>query len=512
MLGKPGEGQFDSSRRCGLGPREAKPSTRSIAARNLPVAPADSPSIRAPKPLTKPTSFDAALARFAERSSDFLTEHRRAVVASVVLALGGFGATAFGLSPLVADAADLPQQLVSQTVMPADMAAQLEALAEHELQLVRNDLTRSSDTADSLLAQLNVRDPAAAAFIRRDPVARRLLEGRAGKMVQTEVDDSGRLIGLVARYIAAEPVRVNTHFTRLRVERLDSRFTARVESAPLTAQVRMGSGEIRSTFFAATDAAGLPDGVASQLAEIFSGDIDFRRDLHAGDRFTAVYEALTADGEAITWNPASGRVLAAEFVNEGRRHSAVWFKDVTGKGRYFDFNGTSKQRQFLVSPLEFSRVSSGFAMRMHPIANQWRQHKGVDYSAPLGTPVRAVGGGVVEFAGWQNGYGNVVEVTHGHDRTTVYAHLSRIDVRKGQQLDIGAALGHVGATGWATGPHLHFEVKVRGEHQDPMSLARASDAQPLSGAALAQFRGLATSLRSQLEVAGTVQAAPGYAE
>ena len=431
---------------------------------------------------------------------------------SAVIALGGFGVTAFGVAPLAQDASDLPQRLVSEIVTPADMTAQLDALAEHELQLVRNDLTRSSDTADSLLARLNVHDAAAAAFLRSDPVARRLLEGRAGKMVQTEVDEAGRLIGLVARYVAADAARINTHFTRLRIERIDGRFKARVESAPLAAQVRMGSGAIRSSFFAATDAAGLPDGVASQLAEIFSGDVDFRRDLHPGDSFTAVYEALTADGEAITWNPASGRVLAAEFVNEGRRHSAVWFKDVTGKGRYFDLAGASKQRQFLASPLEYSRVSSGFAMRMHPIVNQWRQHKGIDYAAPAGTAVRAVGSGVVDFAGWQNGYGNVVELTHGHDRSTVYAHLSRIDVQKGQQVDMGTPIGHVGATGWATGPHLHFEVKMRGEHQDPMSLAKASDAQPLVGASLAQFRSLAQSLRSQLDVAGTVQRATGYAE
>ena len=252
--------------------------------------------------------------------------------------------------------------------------------------------------------------------------------------------------------------------------------------------------------------------MASQLAEIFSADIDFRRDLHPGDSFTALYEALTADGEVITWNPASGRVLAAEFVNEGRRHSAVWFKDVAGKGRYFDLAGASKQHQFLASPLEYSRVSSGFAMRMHPIANQWRQHKGIDYAAPAGTAVRAVGGGVVDFAGWQNGYGNVVELTHGQERSTVYAHLSRIDVQKGQQVEIGTALGQVGATGWATGPHLHFEVKMRGEHQDPTSLAKASDVQPLGGASLAQFRSLAQSLRSQLEVAGTLHRATGYAE
>ena len=480
------------------------PSTRS--------APADSSSEPAPTPLTPSTSLDRALASVAARSVQFISAHRRGAVAAVVMALGGFGATAFGLAPLATDASDLPQRLVTELVTPSDMSTQLEALADHALQLVRNDLTRASDTADTLLSRLNVHDPAAAAFLRSDPVARRLLEGRAGKMVQTQVGDAGRLDGLVARFAALDPSQINSHFTRLRIDRVDGRLKAKLETAPMAAQIRMGSGSVRSSFFAATDAAGIPDGVASQLAEIFSGDIDFRRDLHAGDSFTVVYEALTADGEAITWNPASGRVMAAEFINDGQAHSAVWFKDAAGKGRYYDLAGASKQRQFLASPMEFSRVSSGFAMRMHPIMNQWRQHKGIDYSAPSGTPVRAVGEGVVDFAGWQNGYGNVVQVQHGADRATVYAHLSQVDVRKGQRVELGGRIGAVGATGWATGPHLHFEVKVGGAHQDPLSLAKTSGAQPLSAQALAQFRGLARSVKSQLDLAGSVNNAPGYAE
>ena len=452
------------------------------------------------------------MARAADLAGNFLSLHRRGVVTAAVVAMAGFAATAFGIAPMAPDAADLPKRLVSEIVTPVDMQAQLDALAEYELQLFRNDLTRSSDTADSLLVRLNVRDPQAAAFLRTDPVARRLLEGRAGKVVQTQVDDAGRLDELVARYAATDPAKLNTHFTRLRIQRKDGKFSAAVETAPLTAQVRLGSGSIRSSFFAATDEARIPDGVAGQLAEIFSNDIDFRLELRRGDSFTVIYEALTADGEPITWNPASGRVMAAEFVNQGERHSAVWFKDASGKGAYFDLAGRAKQRQFLASPVEFSRVSSGFAMRMHPLMNQWRQHNGVDHAAPTGTPVRAVGDGVVDFAGWQNGYGNVVQLQHANDRATVYAHLSRIDVQKGQHVDLGERIGAVGATGWATGPHLHFEVKVKGVHQDPTMLAKSSGSQPLSAQALVQFASLARSVKSQLEVAGSVDNHSGYAE
>jgi murein DD-endopeptidase MepM/ murein hydrolase activator NlpD len=248
--------------------------------------------------------------------------------------------------------------------------------------------------------------------------------------------------------------------------------------------------------------------VATQLAEIFANDIDFRRELQRGATFSVVYESLTADGEPISWGPASGRVLAAEFVNRGQTFSAMWFKDGESKGAYFGLDGQSKQRSFLASPLEFSRVTSGFAMRMHPILNAWKQHNGVDYGAPTGTPVRTVGEGVVEFAGWQNGYGNVIHIQHGNERSTVYAHLSRIDVAKGQRVEQGAVIGAVGQTGWATGPHLHYEVKINGAQQDPLLVAQSSEAVTISPAGRARFSQLAQSVRVQLGIAETLPRTP----
>ena len=207
-----------------------------------------------------------------------------------------------------------------------------------------------------------------------------------------------------------------------------------------------------------------------------------------------------------------GKVLAADFVNNGKTHSAVWFKDASGKGSYFGFDGQSKKRAFLASPMEFSRVTSGFAMRMHPILNSWKQHKGVDYGAPDGTAIRAVGEGTVDFAGWQNGYGNVVEIRHSAQRSTLYAHMSRIDVKRGAHVEQGQRVGTVGATGWATGPHLHFEVKVGGVQQNPMIMAKASESILLAPAQKAEFAQLAKSLKDQLEVADTVARSGTYAE
>ncbi|MDQ6685458.1 MAG: M23 family metallopeptidase, partial [Pseudomonadota bacterium] len=370
-------------------------------------------------------------------------------------------------------------------------------------QLFRSEVTRAGDTADTLLSRLGASDSAAAELLRLDPTARKLLDGRAGKRVQARIDSTGQLEELVARYPAASSEKLPTHFTRLRISREGERLVASAELVPLEVRTQLASGTVRSSLFAATDEAGIPDSVATQLAEIFATDIDFRRELQRGATFSVVYEALSADGEALSSGNA-GRVVAAQFVNRSQTYSAVWFKDGDGKGGYFGLDGKSKQRSFLASPLEFSRVTSGFSMRMHPISNVWTQHKGVDYGAPSGTPVRSVGEGLVEFAGWQNGYGNVVHIQHSKERSTVYAHLSHIDVAKGQRVEQGATIGEVGMTGWATGPHLHFEVKIDGQQQDPLLMAQTSDAAIIAPAAKPRFTVLADAVRGQLGVAGTL--------
>ncbi|MEO7337294.1 MAG: M23 family metallopeptidase [Caldimonas sp.] len=410
------------------------------------------------------------------------------------------------------DASDLPRRIITEDVSPQGVATQLEALADYELKLYRSDLTRSSDTADTLLRRLNVSDPVAAEFLRNDPTGRLVLEGRSGKMIQVRTNANGELDELVARYAAPSPSQISTRFTRLRIERAAGRLRATVETAPLAAQVRMGNGTVRSSLFAATDEAHMPDAMATQLAEVFAADVDFHHELRKGATFSVVYETLTADGEPIPWNAAMGRILAAEFVNNGKTYSAIWFKEADGKGAYYGLDGKNKRRSFLASPLEFSRVTSGFAMRVHPILNTWKQHNGVDFSAPSGTSVRAVGDGVVEFAGWQSGYGNVVEIRHGSDKSTVYAHLSHVDVAKGQAVEQGAHIGAVGSTGWATGPHLHFEFKVAGVQQDPILAAQASEAPAITPAGKAQFAKLTRGMKSQLDVAESVGRSVSYGE
>jgi murein DD-endopeptidase MepM/ murein hydrolase activator NlpD len=449
----------------------------------------------------------------AAAATAFVARHHRALVGTAAALLAGVGVAAFAVAPMTADPSALPQRLITEVVASEPAEPQLEALAAHALDLYRTELTRPGDSAQAVLQRLGVTDLAAVAFLRQDPSAQRLFDGRGGRGIQVRALPNGALLELVGRMPAQVAAQSSTHFTRLTVSRSsDGQFSVSEQAVPLQSQIKLASGTIRSSLFAASDEARVPDAIAIQMAEIFAADLDMHRELRRGDSFSVVYESLTADGETIAWGPSAGRVLAAEFVNAGKTHQAVWYRGADGRGGYFDLAGQSKRRAFLASPMEFSRVSSGFAMRFHPILQTWRKHNGVDYAAPTGTPVRSVGDGVVEFAGVQNGYGNVVQVRHSNDRSTLYAHLSRIDVRSGQRIEQGARIGAVGSTGWSTGPHLHFEFRVNGAHQDPLRIAKASETVTLPAASRTEFAALARALQSQLDVADTLLGANGRGE
>ncbi|MDI1238005.1 MAG: M23 family metallopeptidase [Polaromonas sp.] len=432
-----------------------------------------------------------------------LRRHPKRITGTLAALLLGTGVTAFGVAPLAPDAADLPVRQVLEAVQSLPTETQTETLDSFQFKLFRTESTRSSDTFDALLKRLNIDDTAAAVFLRSDANARLVLAGRPGKNVTAEANDSQQLLKLSMRW----PSDDETLFKRLVVERTATGWTSRIETAPYVATTRLASGAIQSSLFAATDEAGIADAVAVQVAEIFSADIDFRRALRKGDRFNVVYETLEADGEALR----TGRVLSAEFVNAGKAYQAMWFqppgKDNTGtpyRGGYYALDGQSLRRAYLSSPVEFSRISSGFSMRFHPILQKWRAHLGTDFAASTGTPARTVGDGVVEFSGVQNGYGNVVFIKHRSGHETVYAHLSKLLVQRGQSVTQGQTIGLVGATGWATGPHLHFEFRVNGVQQDPMTIAKQSETIPVPAAAMPLFRELATSVKLDLQAAATM--------
>jgi murein DD-endopeptidase MepM/ murein hydrolase activator NlpD len=291
----------------------------------------------------------------------------------------------------------------------------------------------------------------------------------------------------------------------LSIKRANDGFYATYEPPNETVRLTLTSGDITSSLFAAADAAGLPDAVTVALAELFAGDIDFLQDVRRGDRFTVLYETRYVEGEPV----GVGRIVAAEFENRGERHSAILWQDGDGRDAWYTHDGRSTRKAFLRSPVEFSRMTSGFSFaRFHPILQTWRAHRGVDYAAPEGTPVRATADGTVTYASTQNGYGNVVMIRHHGEYSTVYAHLSRFALagRTGNAVRQGDVIGYVGATGWATGPHLHYEFRIGDEARNPETVA-LPNAGPLPAETRAEFTAHAESLANQLRLARDLQVA-----
>jgi murein DD-endopeptidase MepM/ murein hydrolase activator NlpD len=400
---------------------------------------------------------------------------------ALFLAVCAFGAA--GVAPITPDASDLPVKSIKEVLALPTLAEQIDSLSSTQHQYVSEETIRTGDTLATLLTRLGVDDEAAANFIKSDNTARALLQLRAGKRVQARVNDDGDLL----RLTTTVPYGPDNNVKTIEIERVGKTFRAVDEPAKLEKRIEMRAGKIQSSLFATTDSLGIPDNVTMQIVDMFSTNIDFASDLQPGDHFNVVYETLWQNGEYVR----PGHVLAAEFYNAGKTYQTVWFDDPSTKngGGYFAFDGKSLKRAFLKSPLEFSRISSGFAMRVHPISGQWKAHRGVDFAASTGTPVRASGDGVIDFAGTQNGYGNVVMIKHWNNYSTVYGHMSRFApvARKGAHVSQGEVIGYVGATGWATGPHLHYEFRVRNEPQNPLTIA-IPNAQPMAAADMPRFR------------------------
>jgi murein DD-endopeptidase MepM/ murein hydrolase activator NlpD len=412
----------------------------------------------------------------------------RIVSASALgLAVIAFGAA--GVAPMAPDASDLPVKSISQVLALPDINAQLYAMEDSQQNFVREEKIRAGDTLAALLGRLGVEDDAATAFIKSDSAARTVFHLAPGKRVQAQTSANGTLQMLSASLGDG----ADKGLKNLVIRREGAQLKATITTAPLEKRVEMHAGVIRSSLFAATDAAQIPDNVAKQIIDMFSTDIDFASDLHRGDRFNVVYETFWQNGEFVR----AGRILAGEFTNGGASYRTVWFDEPGNAqvGGYYSFDGKSLKKAFLKSPLEFSRISSGFSMRVHRISGQWKRHEGVDFAAAVGTPIRAAGDGVVEFVGGQNGYGNVVVVKHWSNYSTAYAHMSRFSsgLRKGAHVSQGDVIGYVGMTGWSTGPHLHYEFRVNNKPRDPLSVD-VPNAQPLTVAERHRFQTVASDM------------------
>jgi len=353
----------------------------------------------------------------------------------------------------------------------------------------RQGKIRRGDTIATLLARIDVNAKDILGFLRSANEAKSLHQLLPGKVVEAKTTGDGKLLAL--RYLA------NTKMM-LVSERKDDTFQTMEQSIPTETRVIMQSAVIHHSLFGATDGAGIPDSIALQLADIFSSAIDFHLDLRQGDRFSVIYESAYHAGAPVR----AGRILAAEFVNRGKDYRAIYFQDHAGRKGYFTLEGKNLRKAFLRSPLEFSRISSGFSLaRFHPILKKWRAHKGVDYAAPMGTRVKATGDGVVAFAGVRRGYGNVIMLRHRGRFVTVYGHLRGFakGVRKGATVAQGTVIGYVGMTGMATGPHLHYEFRVAGIQRNPLTVSLPASF-PLAAQDKVRFSRLARPYRVKLDL------------
>ena len=349
---------------------------------------------------------------------------------------------------------------------------------------IREEPFQRGDTLAAFLGRLGVEDEHIMRLVR----SRTLHALRPGTNVRAEVSEDGTLRSLSF---------LNGRDTLVTVTPEGGGYRARETVAALETRVTMRSSVIRSSLFAASDAADVPDSIAMQLADVFSGDVDFYRDLRKGDRFTVIYEVYWLRGRPVR----AGKLLAAEFVSQARTLRAIRYQS-----SYYTPEGKNMRKAFLRYPVEFSRVSSGFGLRRHPIFGGWRNHTGIDYAAPIGTRVRAVADGVVEYAGVKGGYGNAVILRHNGQYSTLYGHLSRIAVRRGMRVEQNDTIGFVGQTGWATGPHLHYEFRIAGQARNPASIAMPAG-QPIAAQQLPAFEALARPLVARLDLAANANLA-----
>lgn len=393
---------------------------------------------------------------------------------------------------VVAAIATAPQSTldptIQQTVVEEVKVTPVETSSDNGV-FWRSERLQRGDSISRILTRLQVKDAEAERFMLQGDAAHSLLQLKAGQSVAALTTATGTLVNLRFNDANGQEVLISRQDKQLQL----TRRTPELHSRPV-----MKSGVIQSSLFAATDKADLPDSISAQLVEIFGTQIDFHRDLQRGDRFTVVYEQLNDEGEAAK----VGKILAAEFINSGKTYRAVYFANQEGKGGYYSADGKSLKQAFLRSPLEFSRISSGFTIaRFHPVLQQWRAHKGVDYAAPIGTKIKVTSDGIVEFVGQQNGYGNVISIRHQGKYSTLYGHMSGFakGIHKGSRVSQGDVIGYVGMTGWATGPHLHYEFKVDNVQQDPLKVALPNNV-PLEPRNMMAFRQVSSDMMHRLNL------------
>ena len=388
----------------------------------------------------------------------------------------------FDLQALASPAAGIPQDPASQA---------------NDTDSVWHDVTvKSGDSLAAIFSRVGISAGELHALLSQGGATHNLKKIYPGQTLRLKTNADQQLVRLSYKI---------DELSTLDISRAGDEFELSTTHRTPERRVKNASGSIDNSLFVSAQAAGLSDSMTMELAGIFGWDIDFVLDIRKGDQFTVLYEELYLDGERI----GNGDILAAEFINQGKSYQAVRYTDAGGKTDYYSLDGKSMRKAFLRSPVEFSRISSGFSLgRKHPILNRIRAHKGVDYAASTGTPIKATSNGKIVHRGKKGGYGNTIIIQHGTKYSTLYAHMSkyRSGLKTGSRVKQGQVIGYIGSSGLATGPHLHYEFRVDGVHRDPLKV-KLPGAEPLNSKYLADFSRKAESLLAQLDLVRNVQVA-----
>lgn len=361
-----------------------------------------------------------------------------------------------------------------QSLFPTPVWRSVAIDAGDNLSLVFNRVGASRQDMQSLLALGN-------------KTRRALTELMPGQVLRFRLENSN-VLEMVLEQSLLRSVRFKKNDESYSTDWIEVKPEVRLATAVAT---------INHSLFIDGQRAGLTDKTIMEFINVFGWDVDFLRDLQRGDQFSVVFEEHYKDGRKFT----NGRILAAEFINRGKRLRTVYYETESGVAGYYSDTGEAMRKAFLRTPVNFTRISSRFSLaRKHPILNRIRAHKGVDYSAPSGTPVQSVADGKVTYVGWKNGYGNVVQLQHGERYSTLYGHMSKFarGLRNGSQVNQGQIIGYVGRTGLATGPHLHYEFLINGTHRDPLKV-QLPNSLPLDRKYKKDFENKAAPLLARLD-------------
>lgn len=352
---------------------------------------------------------------------------------------------------------------------------------------------KAGDTLASIFSNAGLDAGTTYKVVKLNKQTKKLRNIKPGQEIALLLDDKNQLINLKYQPDLTQTLQIK--------RQKDGTLSSELLHHPLEAVPVFRSGVIDTSLFEAAAKSNVSENIIMELAGIFGWDIDFALDIRKGDQFGIVYNELYKDGNKIR----DGKILAAEFINQGNTFRAVYYTDPKGDSGYFSPNGKSMRKAFLRSPVKFSRISSGFSRkRWHPVLSKWRSHKGVDYAAPRGTPIRASGDGKISFKGTKGGYGKTIFIQHGGKYTTVYAHMTRYarGIKKGKRIKQGQVIGYVGSTGLASGPHLHYEFRVNGVHRNPLRV-KLPAAEPINKAYTSHFQHQIKTYLSMLDLMNT---------